>query len=114
MNTKIKNMTEGNPSSLILSFALSLMAGNVFQQLYTVVDTMVVGKVLGVNHPLPLVYQNLTVSLIVLTLNPFSYFFFFLFFLPLLHLPLIQNRICFMDYFFHIIRHFVQTCALPI
>ena len=42
-------MTEGNPSSLILSFALSLMAGNVFQQLYTVVDTMVVGKVLGVN-----------------------------------------------------------------
>ena len=49
MNTKIKNMTEGNPSSLILSFALSLMAGNVFQQLYTVVDTMVVGKVLGVN-----------------------------------------------------------------
>ena len=25
------------------------MAGNVFQQLYTVVDTMVVGKVLGVN-----------------------------------------------------------------
>ncbi len=34
---------------MILSFALSLMAGNVFQQLYTVVDTMVVGKVLGVN-----------------------------------------------------------------
>lgn len=34
---------------MILSFALSLMAGNVFQQLYTVVDTMVVGKVLGVS-----------------------------------------------------------------
>ena len=42
-------MTEGNPSSLILTFALPLMAGNVFQQLYTVVDTMVVGKYLGVN-----------------------------------------------------------------
>lgn len=33
---------------MILSFALSLMAGNIFQQLYTVVDTMVVGKGLGV------------------------------------------------------------------
>ena len=42
-------MTEGNPTSLILTFALPLMAGNVFQQLYTVVDTMVVGKYLGVN-----------------------------------------------------------------
>ncbi|MCM1183625.1 MAG: MATE family efflux transporter [Roseburia sp.] len=49
MAAKMKNMTEGRPSSIILSFALSLMAGNIFQQLYTVVDTMVVGKVLGVN-----------------------------------------------------------------
>ena len=49
MTSRIKNMTEGNPSSLILTFALPLMAGNVFQQLYTVVDTMVVGKYLGVS-----------------------------------------------------------------
>lgn len=49
MASRIKNMTEGKPSSLILTFALPLMIGNVFQQLYTVVDTMVVGKVLGVN-----------------------------------------------------------------
>ena len=48
MASRIKNMTEGKPSSLILTFALPLMAGNVFQQLYTVVDTMVVGKYLGV------------------------------------------------------------------
>lgn len=48
MSTHIKKMTEGRPASLILSFALSLMAGNIFQQLYTVVDTMVVGKGLGV------------------------------------------------------------------
>jgi len=32
----------------ILSFALPLLIGNIFQQLYTVVDTMVVGKALGV------------------------------------------------------------------
>ena len=48
MTSHIKSMTEGHPSSLIFSFALPLMVGNVFQQLYTVVDTMVVGKFLGV------------------------------------------------------------------
>ena len=49
MEAKIKNMTEGNPLPLIVSFALPLMVGNIFQQCYTVVDTMVVGKVLGVD-----------------------------------------------------------------
>lgn len=49
MNAKIKNMTEGNPLFLIVTFALPLMAGNIFQQLYTVVDTMVVGKAMGVD-----------------------------------------------------------------
>ena len=49
MDNKIKDMTVGNPLSLIITFALPLMMGNVFQQLYTVVDTMVVGKALGVN-----------------------------------------------------------------
>lgn len=47
--SRTKNMTQGAPGSLILGFALPLMAGNVFQQLYTVVDTMVVGKYLGVS-----------------------------------------------------------------
>ena len=49
MAAKTKSMTDGKPVSLILTFALPLMAGNVFQQFYTVVDTMVVGKYLGVN-----------------------------------------------------------------
>ena len=47
MASRIKNMTEGKPVFLIITFALPLMVGNVFQQLYTVVDTMVVGKALG-------------------------------------------------------------------
>ncbi len=42
-------MTEGNPYKLLVTFALPLMLGNVFQQMYTVVDTMVVGKGLGVD-----------------------------------------------------------------
>lgn len=49
MASYTKNMTEGKPSKLIFLFALPLMAGNIFQQLYTVVDTMVVGKYLGVD-----------------------------------------------------------------
>ena len=49
MQAKIKDMTRGKPLPLIISFALPLMVGNIFQQLYTVVDTMVVGKALGVD-----------------------------------------------------------------
>lgn len=49
MSVHVKNMTTGKPAKLLLGFSFSLMAGNVFQQLYTVVDTMVVGKVLGVS-----------------------------------------------------------------
>lgn len=49
MAPKTKNMTEGSPLLLIVTFALPLMTGNIFQQLYTVVDTMVVGKALGVD-----------------------------------------------------------------
>ncbi len=45
---KTNNLTEGRPWRLLLLFSLPLMAGNIFQQLYTIVDTAVVGKVLGV------------------------------------------------------------------
>lgn len=44
----VKDMTRGNPFALLFGFAVSLMIGNVFQQLYTFVDTMIVGKYLGV------------------------------------------------------------------
>ncbi len=45
---KVRNMTEGKALPLLLSVALPLMAGNVFQQLYNVVDAQVVGVVEGV------------------------------------------------------------------
>lgn len=41
-------MTEGKPIRLIFSVALPLMIGNIFQQMYTVVDAQVVGGVEGV------------------------------------------------------------------
>ncbi len=48
MASTVKNMTQGRPVTLLITFALPLMLGNVFQQLYTVVDTAIVGQALGV------------------------------------------------------------------
>lgn len=44
MSKKVINMTEGNPFGLLVTFTIPMILGNVFQQLYTMVDTMVVGK----------------------------------------------------------------------
>ncbi len=43
------NMVQGHPGKLLLRFALPLMAGNVFQQMYTVVDTAIVGQGVGMD-----------------------------------------------------------------
>lgn len=44
----MKDMTTGSPMRLVLSFMLPLLLGMVFQQFYNMVDTVVVGKFLGV------------------------------------------------------------------
>ena len=44
-----KNLTEGEPGRLIFFFALPLVAGNMMQQLYAFIDTLIVGHFLGVN-----------------------------------------------------------------
>lgn len=43
-----KDMTEGSPMKLILGFSIPLLFGYLFQQLYNLVDTMIVGQFLGV------------------------------------------------------------------
>ena len=48
MKTRIQDMTSGSPGRLIILFAIPLMLGNICQQLYTMVDTMIVGQVAGV------------------------------------------------------------------
>lgn len=42
-----KNLTEGSPSKLILGFAGPVLLGMLFQQLYSMADTIIVGKYLG-------------------------------------------------------------------
>ena len=43
----MKNMTTGNPVKLIVGFAIPMLIGNVFQQAYNMVDTIIVGRYLG-------------------------------------------------------------------
>ena len=49
MSVRVKDMTSGTPWKELLAFALPLMLGNVFQQLYTVMDSIIVGQGIGVN-----------------------------------------------------------------
>ena len=44
-----KDLTKGRPLTLILQFGLPILLGMLFQQLYSVVDTAIVGKFLGGN-----------------------------------------------------------------
>lgn len=44
-----KDMTQGSPTHLILRFTIPLVFGNLFQQFYSMVDTIIVGRFLGKN-----------------------------------------------------------------
>lgn len=46
-SVRVRDMTQGDPIRLILGFAIPLFIGNIFQQFYSMVDTMVVGRCLG-------------------------------------------------------------------
>lgn len=43
------NLTEGSPFRLIIIFAIPMILGNLLQQLYNFVDTIIVGRYLGVS-----------------------------------------------------------------
>ncbi len=45
----VKEMTHGKPLPLILSFCFPMLIGNLFQQLYSMVDAIIVGKFLDVD-----------------------------------------------------------------
>ena len=44
-----RSLTEGNSFKQIIWFAFPLLLGNLFQQLYNLADTVIVGKTLGIN-----------------------------------------------------------------
>lgn len=43
------DMTTGNPVKLILYFSIPLLIGNIFQQFYSMVDTIIVGRFVGID-----------------------------------------------------------------
>ncbi len=43
----MKNLTKGNPLKVILLFAIPLYVGQQFQLLYSLVDTRIIGSILG-------------------------------------------------------------------
>lgn len=47
MSMTQQDMTVGNPGKIILSFTIPIFIGNVFQQFYSMADTIIVGKFVG-------------------------------------------------------------------
>ena len=41
------DMTKGKPLPVILQFTIPLVIGNIFQQLYNMADTIIVGRCVG-------------------------------------------------------------------
>lgn len=46
-DTYMKDMTQGKPLKLIIGFAIPMLIDNIFQQIYNVADTVIVGRFLG-------------------------------------------------------------------
>ena len=44
-----KDMTRGNPTGVILQFIIPILLGLLLQQVYNLVDTMIVGKFVGLD-----------------------------------------------------------------
>ena len=44
-----KDLTVGSPMKLIWQFSIPLVLGNLFQQMYNMVDTVIVGRYLGLS-----------------------------------------------------------------
>ena len=42
------DLTKGNPLKSIIIFAFPILLGNIFQQLFQISDTIIVGRLLGV------------------------------------------------------------------
>ncbi|MCI8597846.1 MAG: MATE family efflux transporter [Lachnospiraceae bacterium] len=60
-----KDMTKGSPMKIIFSFTVPVFIGNVFQQFYSMVDTIIVGKFVG-TPALAAVGSTGTISFLIL------------------------------------------------
>ena len=70
--TSAKDMTSGPIVRLLVSFALPLMLGNVFQMLYNTVDSIVVGNFVGKEALAAVGSTTMIVNMLVFFFNGFS------------------------------------------
>ncbi len=63
----MRDMTEGRPAALILKFSIPLLAGNILQQMYNVVDMLVVGNFVG-NEALAAVGSTFILNFLLVSL----------------------------------------------
>jgi putative MATE family efflux protein len=64
----IKDLTEGKVSTRILAFALPMLFGNIFHQLYNIVDSIIVGKFLG-DHALAAVGASFPIIFLLISIG---------------------------------------------
>lgn len=46
-SARMQDMTVGDPLKLLIAFAMPMLIGNLFQQVYTIIDTMEMGYFVG-------------------------------------------------------------------
>ncbi len=51
-----KDMTKGNPGKTLFFFAVPMVLGNLFQQLYNIIDSIIVGNYVGADALAPSVH----------------------------------------------------------
>ncbi len=49
MKNRTTDMTVGNPVKHIILFSIPALIGNIFQQVYNLADSVIVGKIIGSN-----------------------------------------------------------------
>ena len=64
-NIMTKDMTQGKPMKLILAFVIPMLFGVLFQQFYNLIDTLIVGRYLGVN-PLAALGSTSSINFLVI------------------------------------------------
>lgn len=72
MKANTQDMTKGNPFRIILLFAGPLFLGNIFQQLYNMVDAIVVGRFVGTGALAAVGASASSYSLIISAVNGFA------------------------------------------
>ena len=65
-----KDLLTGNPSKVLISFTIPIFLSTVFQQLYTIADSLIAGKfagedalaAIGASYPVTMIFMAVSIS----------------------------------------------------